>query len=209
VAKRKQQRTSGRANARSGSSTRPTPSRQARRTGGSTAVREQKRAQFTGEAAQRRSRLPLVIAVAATIAVVAVAGAFILTRGGGGGTEFAQAASGAQGNVEIPLAEVSDGNAHFYTYESGGTKVNYFVMQSPDGTVRAAFDACDVCYPYKKGYHQSGTAVQCNNCGRIFDSDKINVLEGGCNPAPLKRTVVGDKLVVSPTDIEAGAHYFL
>jgi uncharacterized membrane protein len=196
VAKRKQQRTSGRANARSGSSTRPTPSRQARRTGGSTAVREQKRAQFTGEAAQRRSRLPLVIAVAATIAVVAVAGAFILTRGGGGGTE-------------IPLAEVSDGNAHFYTYESGGTKVNYFVMQSPDGTVRAAFDACDVCYPYKKGYHQSGTAVQCNNCGRIFDSDKINVLEGGCNPAPLKRTVVGDKLVVSPTDIEAGAHYFL
>jgi Membrane iron-sulfur containing protein FtrD-like len=207
VAKRRQHRSSGAA--RSGS---PTPrqaagSGNAKRAGAGASVREQKRAQFTGDSSTARSRRPLIVAIAAAVAVAAVAGALLLTRGGGG-SEFAQAST-VQGKVEIPLAQVSDGKAHFYTYESGGTTVNYFVLQSPDGTIRAAFDACDVCYPYKKGYHQAGNYMQCNNCGRKFRSDKINVLEGGCNPSPLERKVVDGRLVITTTDLEAGARYFL
>ena len=206
MAKRRQHRSGG--DARSGSASRQTTaSRNAPRTGGGPSAREQKRAQFTGDSSAARSRRPLIAAAAAAVAVLAVAGAVLLTRGSGG-SDFAQASS-AQGNVEIPLSQVTDGKAHFYTYESGGTKVNYFVLESPDGTVRAAFDACDVCYPYKKGYHQSGNFMQCNNCGRRFRSDQINVLEGGCNPAPLDRKVVGSQLVIKATDLEAGAHYFL
>jgi hypothetical protein len=207
VAKRRQHRSSGGARSGSAASRQSAASRNATRTGGGPSTREQKRAQFTGDSSAARSRRPLIIAVAAAIAVAAVAGALLLTRGGGG-SEFAQAAT-VQGKVEIPVAQVSDGQAHFYTYESGGTKVNYFVLQSPDGTIRAAFNACDVCYPYKKGYHQDGNYMQCNNCGRRFRSDQINVLEGGCNPAPLKRKVVGDQLVITTTDLEAGANYFL
>lgn len=177
------------------------------RTGGRTSsaeVREQKRAQFTET--RKRSSL-LIIVVAAAAAVATVASVFMLTRGGGD-ADFALAQT-VQDKIAIPLSQVSDGQAHFYTYESGGTKVNYFVLESPDGKIRAAFDACDVCYPYKKGYHQSGDYMQCNNCGRMFRSDRINVLEGGCNPAPLERKVVDGKLVIKTTDIEAGARYFL
>lgn len=167
-------------------------------------VREQKRAQFIG--LKKRSPLPIVLAAVA-VAVVVIVGAFLLTSGGKS-PGFAQAQAVGD-TVKIPLAQVSDGKAHFYSYDSGGTKVNYFVLQSKDGTVRAAFDACDVCYPYKKGYHQSGDALQCNNCGRIFPADQINVLQGGCNPAPLQRKVEGGDLVIDTADIEAGADYFL
>jgi len=208
VAKRRQHRSSGGADSRSSSkpSQRKAVSGNAARTGARESAREQKRAQFTGDSSPARSRRAIIVACAAIIAVLAVTGAFLLTRAGG--SEFAQA-SVVQGKVRIPLAQVTDGKAHFYTYESGGTKVNYFVLASPDGTVRAAFDACDVCYPNKKGYHQSGDFMQCNNCGRRFRSDQVNVVEGGCNPSPLERKVVDGQLVITTTALEAGAHYFL
>ena len=64
-------------------------------------------------------------------------------------------------------------------------------MQSKDGEYRAAFDACDVCYPNKKGYTQQGDLMVCNNCGLQFESTKINEVKGGCNPSPIERTLEG------------------
>lgn len=81
-------------------------------------------------------------------------------------------------------------------------------MKSSDGVVRAALDACDTCYRERKGYHQQGDVMVCNNCRRTFRSVDINVLQGGCNPAPLERTVVGDHLVLTAASLELGAVYF-
>jgi len=36
----------------------------------------------------------------------------------------------------------------------------------------------------------------------------VNVLRGGCNPAPLDRSVVGDQLVIKVKDILDGKRYF-
>ena len=112
------------------------------------------------------------------------------------------------GKIEIPLKKVDDGKAHYFKFEQDGTTINFFVVQSNDGVIRAAFDACDVCFPAKKGYTQDGDFMICNNCGRRFHSSRINVVEGGCNPAPLRRQVVGDKLVIKISDIIPGARYF-
>ena len=111
-------------------------------------------------------------------------------------------------DVTIPVAEVSDGQAHFYSYDAGGVEVKYFVMQSKDGEYRAAFDACDVCFPNKKGYTQQGDEMVCNNCGQRFDSSKINEIKGGCNPSPIDRTVQGEDLVLTTADLQAGVQYF-
>ena len=112
------------------------------------------------------------------------------------------------GKIMIPLKKVDDGNAHYFKYEQGGTTVNFFVVKSNDGVIRAAFDACDVCFPAKKGYTQDGDFMICNNCGRRFHSSRINVVEGGCNPAPLQREVIGDQLVIKTSDVIPGARYF-
>ena len=112
------------------------------------------------------------------------------------------------GKIRIPLAEVNDGEAHYYQYKEGDSTVQFFVVKSRDGVIRAAFDACDVCFPAKKGYSQDGDFMICNNCGRSFHSNRINVVEGGCNPAPLNRKVVGDTLVIAASDVLLGNRYF-
>ena len=186
-----------------------------------TSTREQKRQQFSAPA--RRSPLVwvvpvvvvVVIAVATTIALasshksanaqnaaVSAGSANGSAAGGAGGT------SGTSGVVKIPVSQVSDGKVHFFTSDMGGTTVQYFVIKAPDGSLRTAFNACDVCYPYKKGYHQQGAAVQCNNCGRVFDAAQIDVQRGGCNPGPISAKVVGSNLVIPASQLQNGVRYF-
>jgi len=171
----------------------------------SRAVREQKRAQFEGK--QSHTKLHIVGAVVA-LAIVAAVAVYATAGRGGTGAEAASATTAAGGDVKIALAEVSDGKAHFYSYDAGGVEVKYFVLKSSDGVVRAAFDACDVCFAQKKGYHQEGDEMVCNNCGRRFPSTKINVLEGGCNPSPLDRIEDGSQLVIATSALQAGVQYF-
>ena len=110
---------------------------------------------------------------------------------------------------QFPLASFNDGKAKHYVYKHSPSEwVRFFVVKSTDGTVRAAFDACDVCWRSKKGYTQTGNFMQCINCGLKFRTDKINEVKGGCNPAPLKRTVQGDKLVINVQDVMSGLRFF-
>jgi len=81
-------------------------------------------------------------------------------------------------------------------------------LKSADGVVRAAFDACDVCWRSGKGYTQDGDEMVCKNCGRRFASNRINDVQGGCNPAPLNRSVEGDHLIIQAEDIVRGRAYF-
>jgi len=168
-------------------------------------VRAEKRAQF--EQPRGRTSLHLVLAGVALVVVVVIAAVVVMNRGGGT-TATATTASSPGGDVTLAVAKVNDGKAHFYTYDANGTTVKYFVLASKDGTVRAALDACEVCYAQKKGYQQVGDAMQCNNCGKTFPSAKINVITGGCNPIPLKRTVSGGNLVITSSSLQAGGQYF-
>jgi uncharacterized membrane protein len=116
--------------------------------------------------------------------------------------------SPVNGKLEIPVADISDGKAHHFQVKSeDGTMVTFFVLKSADGTLRAAIDACDVCYRSGLGYYQEGDNMVCKNCGQKFASNKINVIKGGCNPAPLDRTVVGEKLVIQMRDINLNSWY--
>ena len=112
------------------------------------------------------------------------------------------------GVIRLPLSTFDDYKAHHYTYMNQGHPIEFFVLKSKDGVVRAAFNACDVCFASKKGYTQDGDEMICNNCGRRFPADQINVVHGGCNPSPLERTVEGDFLVIPEKSIIAGGDYF-
>ena len=177
---------------------------QSRAQAGAGQRREEKRAQF--ETPKRRTGLHIALSVAA-LAVVAIAALVVINGRGGAETATATAAP-AGGDVTIPVAQVSDGKAHFYTYDVNGTTVKYFVLASKDGKIRAALDACEVCYPQHKGYHQQGDAMQCNNCGKVFPSAQINVITGGCNPIPLERSISGDTLTITTDSLQGGAQYF-
>lgn len=108
--------------------------------------------------------------------------------------------------ISISLDKISDGQAHYFTIQSEkGVDVEFFVVKSHDGIIRAAIDACDVCYRAGKGYVQEGNVMVCTNCGMRFATDRINEVKGGCNPAPLTRTIESGNLVISMADINANA----
>ena len=140
------------------------------------------------------------------IAVLALGGCS--TSNSTAGNKSGGSITPVNGKLEIPVASVNDGKSHHFQVQADdGTMVSFFVLKSSDGILRAAVDSCDVCYRSGLGYYQEGDNMVCKNCGQKFASNKINVIKGGCNPAPLDRTVIGDKLVINMRDINMNTWY--
>ncbi len=122
--------------------------------------------------------------------------------------KFQTVAPDQNGVAAIPVDQVNDGKAHYFKYMADGKEIRFFLIKSKDGVIRAAFDACDVCYRSRKGYSQSGDYMVCNNCGMRFHSTRINVVKGGCNPSPLRRVKKDGQMLITKQDILSGARYF-
>lgn len=178
-------------------------------------VREKKKAQFS-EAAQAgasgKKKTTLALIVGASV-VLAIGAYLLLSPSRDNPASTAVATSGGSGttasrDITIPLSELSD-KAKFFDYKLPDNKpVRFFVIKSSDGQYRAAMDACDMCYHAKKGYHQEGDDMVCNNCGLHFHSSQINEKHGGCNPVGLPRTIEGDRLVIKASEIDSRGSYF-
>jgi uncharacterized membrane protein len=110
--------------------------------------------------------------------------------------------------ITYPVSLFEDGKARHYEYKKEDVTIKYFILKSSDGIIRAAFDACDVCWSSGKGYYQSGDVMVCRNCGRRFPSVRVNEVKGGCNPAPLYRNIENNKVVIKTNDILEGKQYF-
>lgn len=110
--------------------------------------------------------------------------------------------------VSYPETMFLDKIAKFFTYQHGNLTIKYFIVKSSDGEIRAAFDACDVCWPAGKGYEQQGDEMVCRNCGRRFPTIKVNEVQGGCNPSPLNRAIKDGQVVLQVKEIQDGAKYF-
>jgi hypothetical protein len=203
-----------------------------------TTSRAAKRARFAGQEKKSGGASPMVLIAGLAVVLALIAGAvFAFTRPAANAEAPASASlqpldsypSGSQGLqvsaatlghdpyplvvaedgiVRLPLSTFDDYKAHFYTYMHEGRPIEFFVLKSKDGVVRAAFNACDVCFQSRQGYRQEGDEMVCNNCGNRFPSNKINEVRGGCNPSPLDRSVEGDTLIILVEDIIGGQGYF-
>jgi uncharacterized membrane protein len=88
-------------------------------------------------------------------------------------------------DVVIAKSDIS-ATARFIPVEVDGTKLEIIAVSAPDGTIRTAFNTCQVCYDSGKGYYkQDGDALVCQNCGNRFKMSRVEVESGGCNPVPL------------------------
>jgi len=173
----------------------------------------QKKAQVLGTDKNKKKWVPYgVFSICAVLAIAAVmlfqGNALTSQRNISAQAEGTSVAGGSQ-SVSHPVKLFDEGTAkHFEFQAENGITIKYFVLKSSDGVVRAAFDACDVCWPSGKGYFQEGDKMVCRNCGKRFASVKINEVKGGCNPAPLNRKIEGENLVIQVADILAGKGYF-
>jgi uncharacterized membrane protein len=157
---------------------------------------------------ESKSRLPLLVA-AIGVVLIAGAAAFYVFQGGVATTATASAPAATNSTfVSFPVSLFDDGKARHFEHVDGNMTIRYFVLKSSDGIIRAAFDACDVCWPAGKGYYQEGDNMVCRNCGRRFASVLVNEVQGGCNPAPLNRNLENNKLIIQIKDIQQGRQYF-
>jgi len=91
--------------------------------------------------------------------------------------------------------------ATFYPAEIDGINLEVLAVKAPDGTIRTAFNTCQVCYTSGKGYYvQDGDVLVCQNCGNRFGMGDVEVTKGGCNPVPItdeNKTVTDDTITIS------------
>ncbi|MCM2359120.1 MAG: DUF2318 domain-containing protein [Geobacteraceae bacterium] len=144
--------------------------------------------------------------LAGVVLLLGVGAVFAITFPGLGKSEKVKAVNGA---VSIPLAKAGDGKAHYYRFEADGKEIAFFLVKAGDGTIRSAFDACDVCYREKKGYEQQGDKMVCKNCNMKFATNRIGPhAVGGCNPSYLPHAEAGGNAVIRVEDLKAGARFF-
>ena len=105
--------------------------------------------------------------------------------------------------IQIPLFEVTN-QAKWYKYDLGGKEIKFFTVKTEDGSIKTAFDACDVCYYSGKGYQQEGDYMVCNNCGNRYPISGLgteNRTPGGCWPGHLSNIVEGDYILIRKKDL--------
>lgn len=170
-----------------------------------TSVSSRKEALFESDRKSNSTRILFILIV---LAAVGAAGVLLLFQRNAPGTRAASTSSVQGDRILLPVNLFQDGIAKHYEISAGGVNIRYFVMRSSDGVIRAAFDACDVCWRSGKGYRQEGDDMVCNNCGQRFPSIRVNEVRGGCNPSPLEREIQGDQVIIRVPDLLQGKEYF-
>jgi len=126
-------------------------------------------------------------------------------------SDSTQAQIASSGDLVIPLSGITE-KASFYPYNVNGTKLEVIAVKALDGSIRTAFNTCQVCYSSGKGYYvQQGDYLVCQNCGNRFKADQVEVSKGGCNPVPIfdaDKTVDGTNITISKTYLEKSKTIF-
>ena len=111
-------------------------------------------------------------------------------------TSSVEAKTNDNGDIIINTSDITE-TATFYSYDKLGVDLEVLAVKAPDGTIRTAFNTCQVCYSSGKGYYvQKGDKLVCQNCGNKFAMGDIQVTKGGCNPVPI---MPEDKVVTDTT----------
>ena len=140
------------------------------------------------------------------VAVVLTIG-FLILRGASGGGGSVR----SSGDVVIAKGEITE-TARFIPYNVDGTKLEIVAIKASDGTVRTAFNTCQVCYSSGRGYYkQEGNELVCQNCGNRFAADQVEKIKGGCNPVPITSEYKkddGTSIIIPRTTLEEAKGIF-
>ncbi len=146
---------------------------------------------------QKSGKTRKALAISILAAVIIIAAVFIVKAGIGGGNDKTVFAGG---DLTIPKSEITE-TAKFFSYNANGTRMEILAVKASDGSIRTAFNTCQVCNGSPKAYYkQQGDALVCQNCGNRFSTDMIEQQRGGCNPVPImedEKTDDGTNIVIS------------
>jgi len=106
----------------------------------------------------------------------------------------------ADRDLVIQISDITE-NALFFPVDIDGVRMEVLAVKAPDGSIRTAFNTCQVCYASGRGYFvQTGTLLVCQNCGNRYRMSQVERQAGGCNPVPIfpvNKTVTADTITIS------------
>ncbi len=106
------------------------------------------------------------------------------------------------GEIRIPVDQVSDGNLHRFVL--AGQQTRFIVMRIGD-KIATAMDACKICG--SQGYVQESGSIICLNCSADINPATIGQ-GGGCNPIQLHSIQKDGTIVIREQDLLAHTHLF-
>ncbi len=140
---------------------------------------QMKKQQIIDRMNKRKKRIKLLLIVGAAV----ILGTVLISKIGQASMPVLEA--NALGNVEVPTSGLST-KGSFYRHEHEGVMMEFFILEDQNGTVRMAFNRCQVCYESGRGYFvQKGEYFVCQNCGNKYHFTAIGTEKGGCNPSPI------------------------
>jgi uncharacterized membrane protein len=114
-------------------------------------------------------------------------------------------------DVVINISDITE-NALFYPVKIDDVIIEIIAVKAPDGTIRTAFNTCQVCYSSGKGYFvQNGTLLVCQNCGRRFRMSQVETESGGCIPMPItkeNKTITEKQIIIKKEFIKEYKTFF-
>ncbi|HBH46164.1 MAG TPA: hypothetical protein DDX47_02235 [Candidatus Jacksonbacteria bacterium] len=114
------------------------------------------------------------------------------------------------GEINLPADSISDQASFYNASMPSGKTIYFFVLKDKNGIYRAAANACQVCFGARKGFHQEGGEIVCDNCGNRYPIEKIATEKGGCNPGPISPNleVKDGEIIITQADLEQVADFF-
>ncbi|NLE23734.1 MAG: DUF2318 domain-containing protein [Clostridiaceae bacterium] len=145
------------------------------------------------QSANKGSNRNTIIGVVAAVLLVVSVIIFFVNKKGSDNTA-------GIGDIVITKSEITQ-TVKFYPIKVGKINMEVMAVKASDGTIRTAFNTCQVCNGSPRAYYkQEGDMVVCQNCGNKFSMDMIEVQRGGCNPIPIMsddKTDSGDIITIS------------
>lgn len=149
-----------------------------------------------GSKSTAAKKSPAGIFIIGGVLIIILVSVLVKGLSGGGGSND----TSAGGDLLIKKSDISS-TAKFYPYKAGSTKMEVLALKASDGSIRTAFNTCQVCYDSGRGYYeQEGDVLVCQNCGNRFSADQVELVKGGCNPVPIleeNKTDDGTNITIS------------
>jgi uncharacterized membrane protein len=147
---------------------------------------------------QKKSNIVNIILVTLPVLLVMIISIIIIKNAGSDTTVSSETTNNS--DLVINISDITE-KAKFYPAEIDGTKLEVLAVKAPDGSIRTAFNTCQVCYSSGRGYYiQDGDVLVCQNCGNRFKMNQVEMIKGGCNPVPItssEKTVDDTSITIS------------
>jgi len=141
---------------------------------------------------RRQRRWSFAAAILCIAVVLTFAAEFVYARAAAAPPE-ATSLTATDGQVRIPISEITEGSLHYFTADVNGSVMRFLVVHKINGEYGVALDACQICG--WAGYRQEGQNLICRNCGAAIYIPSIGE-RGGCNPIGVKSRLEDGEIVV-------------